>query len=229
MHLLPRRLTLRPIVLTGLLAALCTLSACEGTGGAEPVGPADVVDDGIVTYTFRASIPGLEPGPLGAGPPAPALADLARDPRLGRLSVAAGGEDGPPVVDAELVFGSVAEYLTWRESPAAAGLLGDLEAAAPDTLPFATSLRVRRPSLYREVVGQVEAGAGGGGREVESVTCNYDCTRIDITYKTRGNEAGGAAGGGAGEGVGDAGDIDAVTMVCTPGLAGMVEECTASN
>lgn len=221
-------LPFRPLRLV-LPVALLALAACENVEAPEPAGTAAAVGGGVVSYTFRTAVPELEPAPAGELPLTPALADLAQAPHLGRLSVSAGDQEGPPVVDAELVFSSVAEYLAWREGPAAAELLGDLEAAAPDSLPFAPTLRVRRPARYREVVGRVDPEAGGGGREVESVACNEDCTRIDITYRTQGNETGGAAGDGTGEGVGDAGDIDAVTMVCTPGLAGTIEECSASN
>lgn len=174
----------------------------------------------VVTFAFRV------PAPAEAlAPSAPVVAELARDPHLGRLTVASGSEErSGRVLDAEFAFGTVAAFLAWREQAGTAALLDRVAALSPDTTAFRPRLSVRRPSLYRSVAGRVEAGSGG--RPVESVTCNEDCSRIDVKYKTRANEAGRA---GSSEGTGDAGDIDAVTLVCKPGLAGTIEECKVSN
>lgn len=206
------------VVAGGLVG--CEPTARGGAGSRD--GETERDASAVVTYAFGVSAPAGEVSPSG-----PLVAELARDPNLGRLTVSDGSPpEGPPAweFDAEFVFGTVEAFLEWREQPRTRALLDRVSALAPDTAAFRPELSVRRLSRYRSVVGQV--GAQGGGREVESVSCNADCSRIDVRYKTRGNDAG---GGAPGEGTGDAGDIDAVTLICQPGLAGTIENCTASN
>ena len=213
------------------LAALysCVLVAAVALVGCEPP-PADSEEidseaaaSAVVSYALEVSIP----SPATAS--SPLLASLAQDPNLGRLSMStatAPGDRALQEMEAEFVFGTVDAFFEWRERPETEALLESLRTMAPDTVALSPRLSIRRPSLYRSVVGRVTAEEGSGGRAVESVACNEDCSRIDVAYTTRRNEAGGA---GAGQGTGDAGDIDAVTLVCKPGLAGTIESCKVSN
>lgn len=209
--------------LRSLLATACLIVASGVLAACDPAAPQGEAPPpeaaaALVTLAFEAPVVFEEDRLLSF------TSELAQDPHLGRLAVSRGG--ALPVLDGEFVFGSVDEYLAWRAQEGTQSLMQTLETATPDSLGFAPDLSVRRPVLYRKAAGRVDPAGGEGGRSVESVSCNEDCTRIDITYRTRGNEAG---GGGTGEGVGDAGDIDAVTLICTPGMTGMVDECTASN
>lgn len=209
------------LILLAVALAGCEPQARDGTAPAEPAAPEA---SAVVTYAFDVPAP---PGELS--PSAPLVAELAQDPNLGRLTVSGGSASeasGGRAVEAEFAFGTVADFLAWREQPQTRALLASIAALSPDTVAFQPTLSVRRPALYRSIVGRVERGASSGGRTVESVACNEDCSQIDVRYRTRANEAGGAA---PGQGTGDAGDIDAVTLVCQPGLAGTIEECKASN
>lgn len=212
-------------VLTG------ALTGCETSDGEYTAlpGPDSVA---VVTYAFELPV-----GSASTAPSSALVADLVRDPHLGRFSISDGSEENVRVreLDAEFVFGTVEAFLAWRDRAQIVALIDSVAALAPDTVAFTPRLTVRRPSLYRSVVGRVVADDGLGGRSVESVTCNDDCSRIDIAYRTRGNEAGASggqsAGGGqgGGSGTGDAGDIDAVTLICQPGLASTIETCKTSN
>lgn len=211
------------LLLAGALAG-CERPTREGAVAEEP--EAAPVASAIVTYGFDVHAPAdaLSPATL-------LVAELARHPNLGRLTVSDdSAPEGPPTrtLEAEFAFGTAAAYLEWREQAGTRALLDGLAALATEPSDFQATLSVRRPSLYRSIVGRVGTGSGGEGREVESVACNADCSQIDVKYKTRANEAGGG-GGGSGQGTGDAGDIDAVTLVCKPGLAGTIENCRASN
>lgn len=199
----------------------CEPSAREGAREGENAGTPN--PSAVVTYAFSILVPEGE-----VAPSTPLIAELAQDPNLGRLTVAdASNEQLARELDVEFVFGTVDAFLAWRSQDETAALIDRTAALKPDTMAFQPRLSVRRPALYQSVVGRVEArGGGGGGRRVDAVTCNEDCSRIEVKYKTRANEAG---GGGSGQGTGDAGDIDAVTLICQPGLAGTIEECKASN
>lgn len=181
-----------------LLAALAVLAGCDTGPSASALDPSAA----IVTYSFDVSSAGAD-----LAPSSPLVAEIARDPNLGRLTVKA--DSAGQGLEAEYAFGSVAEFQAWRAE--SASLIERVAALSPDTVTFSPRLSVRRPALYQSIVGDL---------------ANGEAPPVNVTYQTSGNEAG---GGGTGEGVGDAGDIDAVTLVCVPGLAGTIEECKASN
>lgn len=209
---------------TVLLMAAALISCEPSARNGAPVDDNDGTPDlsSVVTYAFK--VPALEGEQM---PLSPLVADLAQDPNLGRLTVAdASKEQAAWELDVEYIFGTVDAFLAWREQARTAALLDSVAGLTPDTVRFRPRLAIRRPELYQTIVGRIEDTGGAGGRRAESVTCNEDCSRIEVKYKTRANEAGGA---GAGQGTGDAGDIDSVTLICQPGLAGTIENCTASN
>lgn len=191
-----------PITLVAL-AALSILTGCEATA----VGDPSDTETALVTYSFDVFASRAELSPSSA-----LVAEIAQDPNLGRLTIKA--DSAVQRLDAEYAFGSVAAFQDWRAQ--ATPLIDRLAALLPDTVSFSPRLVVRRPALYRSIVGD-------GADEAEHAP-------IHVTYRTSENEAGGAGGrSGAGQGSGDAGDIDAVTVICQPGLAGTIEECKASN
>lgn len=217
----PSRLALYvALLLTGVLTG-CASSDRDGARVDEDDG--SLSRTAVVTYAFGV------PAPAGAlATTGPLVSELAQDANLGRLTVTTpSNEQSARELDVEFVFGTVDAFLAWREQDETASLLDRVAALQNDTSAFRPRLSVRRPALYQSIIGRVEAG-GRGGRRVDSVTCNEDCSRIEVKYKTRANEAGGG-GPGQGEGTGDAGDIDSITLICQPGLAGTIEECKASN
>lgn len=214
-----------PMILGAALLLTSTLIGCERSVREGKRTDADNVmpdPSAVVTYTF--SVPAPEDK---LAPSTPLVKELAQDPNLGRLTVSNISNEQPArELDVEFVFRTVDAFFAWREQPQTSSLLDRVAALAPNRANFKPRLSVRRPALYRSVVGRVEDRDGTGGRIAKSVTCNEDCSRIEVGYKTRANEAGSS---GTGRGVGDAGDIDAVTLICQPGLAGTIESCTANN
>lgn len=192
------------------------------------------------TYRFTLPTSMLEERPLPS-----ILVEIARAPALAGLRVSRGADGDGAEVSVEFAFESAEELAAWNERSEVVSLFHELESAAPESAPLLQSLTVRSPGADGRVVGRVDPSGGGSGRRVESVSCNYDCTRIDITYRTRGNDVsvggtndddGDSTGGegrssdaGTGGTIEDVGDLDALTMICIPDDRGSLSRCEASN